>query len=330
MTKRSRNSVMRVRDWKPDSYPFTVPASDYELSRLFPKDELLEDLRYMVDKFIEIHPNLFFSISRAELSDQIEEFRIGISKPLTRLEFYRRIAPIAASFDDGHTMVSVPHEEFSKSDEAGNIRFPFSVDCSGSRIFLAGTPLKTCRKFLGSELLGINGEPIAAILSEMRSVLTGEKTDFKCSCIPMLFYKLLFILREGSVSYSLVISGGSAPETISVPGVNRRQSRITSLVGPEQHAEPYFFEVIDDHDCAILTLLRCEDIERFREFCSELFTVLDRNSIGTLLIDLRHNGGGTSDIGDELCAYLTEKPFFQFSGMEMKISRKIKKLYADR
>ncbi len=95
------------KDWKPGSYPFTVPPEDSDLSRVFTKEELLEDLQYMLDTCIEVHPNLFFSLSREALDAQIKKLRDSLTVPLTRLQFYKRIAPIAASFNDGHTMVSV-------------------------------------------------------------------------------------------------------------------------------------------------------------------------------------------------------------------------------
>lgn len=315
------------KDWKPGSYPFTVPPEDSDLSRVFTKEELLEDLQYMVDTCIEVHPNLFFSLSREALDAQIKKLRDSLTVPLTRLQFYKRIAPIAASFNDGHTMVPVPHEEYLKSDDIGNIRFPFSVECSAKAIRLCDTPLDEFKPYLGKELLGINGEPIDAILDEMLSMMTGERIEFKCSCIPMVFSKLLFVLRGGAESYSLRVCDCDFSETVSVPGVSREQSLMISSVSIDKSTEPYSCELLEDLDCAVLSLLRCEDEERFKEFCAELFSLLNRKKVGRLLIDLRHNGGGSAAIGDELCAYLTEKPVYQFNGMEMKISRQVKELY---
>ncbi len=315
------------KEWKPDVYPFTVPPEESDLSKGFSREELLEDLQYMIDTYIEVHPNLFFGFSREALNDNLEELRNSLSKPLNRLEFYKRIAPIAASFNDGHTMVPVPEEEYLKSDEIGDIRFPFSVDCSGKKIILKVTSLDGYKSYVGRELLSVNREPVEEILDEMLSMLTGERIEFKCSCIPVLFSQLLFVLRGGVENYLLEITGDSSSETISVPGVSREHSKIASSANRQKRTEPYSFEVLNDHDCVVLTLLSCDDEERFKEFCANLFSFLDQNKIGRLLIDLRHNGGGSSSIGDELCAYLTEKPVRQFKGMEMKISKKIKKLY---
>ena len=55
------------KDWKPGSYPLTVPPEDSDLSKVFTKEELLENLQYMADACIEVHPNLFFSLSSEAL-----------------------------------------------------------------------------------------------------------------------------------------------------------------------------------------------------------------------------------------------------------------------
>jgi len=318
------------KEWKPNSYPFTVPPEDSDLGKDFSKEELLEDLQYMEDTFIEVHPNLFFNLSRDSYDVQLEKLRENLTGPLSRMEFYKRIAPIAASFNDGHTMVSIPHEEFVKFDETGCSIFPFSVDCSEKMITLIDTPLGDFKSYLGKELVNINGEPVEGILDEMISMLTGERIEFRCSCIPMVFSNLLFVLRGGVESYSLEVAGDSYSETISVPGVSREQSKMTSSASCDKLTDPYSFKVLDDYDCVVLSLLRCEDGERFKEFCSELFSLLNQKMIGRLLVDLRQNGGGDSAIGDELCAYLTDKPVYQFTGMEMKVSGKIKKQYTGR
>jgi len=315
------------KEWKPGSYPFTVPPDDSDLSKVFTKEELLEDLQYMLDTCVEVHPHLFFSLSREELDGLIWELRESLTVPLTRLEFYKRIAPVVASFNDGHTMVPVPNEEYQKSDEIGRVRFPFSVECSAKAIRLCDTPLDEYKPYLGKELLSINGEPIDVILDEMLSMMTGERIEFKCSCIPIVFSKLLFVLRGGVESYSLVVGDCGSSKTVSVPGISREQSLMISSVSIDKSTEPYSYEVIDDLDCAVVSLLRCEDDERFKEFCAELFPLLKRKRVGRLVIDLRHNGGGSAAIGDELCAYLTDEPVYQFTGMEMKISRQVKELY---
>lgn len=94
---------------------------------------------------------------------------------------------------------------------------------------LFDTPPDSFKSYLGHELLRINGEPIGAILEEMLSMMSGERIEFKCSCLPMTFSKLFFVLRGVVENYSLEIAIGSSSEVISVPGISREQSKLTSV-----------------------------------------------------------------------------------------------------
>jgi hypothetical protein len=316
------------RTWKPNTYPFVTSPKDSELGKRFSKDELIEDLKYMEKTFEEVHPNLYFNKSQETSSEQISKIKTELSNPLTRIEFYSRIAPYAADFNDGHTRVEIPHEEYVKSDEIGNVRFPFSLHCSKGEVTLTATVLEEYQGYVSRKLLSINGEPVPHILERMISMMSGETKDFRYSCLFMVFPKLLFVLNGGSESYSLKVSGDPSPEEITVPGLSRTQSITNSAGKAVNTTEPYSYEVLDESNCAVLTLLRCEDEEKFGEFSQDLFNVLKSKRIGNLLIDLRHNGGGSSAIGDELCAYLTNEPVYQYSGVEMKISEKVKKYYS--
>lgn len=318
-----------TRTWKPNTYPFVTSPTDFELKKQFSKNELIEDLKYMEDTLEEVHPNLYFSKSSVTSSEQIRTIKTNLPDSLTRLEFYSRIASYVADFSDGHTSVQIPHEEYVKSDEIGNVRFPFKVHCSNGEITLTSTVLEEFQEYIGKRLLGINGEPVDQILERMTPLMSGESTNFKYSYLFMIFSKLLFVLGSTSKSYLLKVSGESFPEEITVPGISRSQSKKKDIENKTTNAtEPYSYEIQKEFDCAVLTLLSCEDEEKFREFCQDLFNVLERERVGNLIIDLRHNGGGSSAIGDELSAYLTDKPVYQFSGMEMKVSEKIKKHYA--
>ena len=51
----------------------------------------------------EVHPNLYFRISKEEALNTYHEIESKLTEPLTTLEFYERIYPFVDSFEDGHT-----------------------------------------------------------------------------------------------------------------------------------------------------------------------------------------------------------------------------------
>lgn len=70
-----------------------------------------------------------------------------------------------------------------------------------------------------------------------------------------------------------------------------------------------------------------DDLDRFVPFLSDTFAQIQRESIHSLILDLRDNEGGSSDLGDALLAYLTDQPVQQYASMDVKVSEQIKAYY---
>ncbi|MCD4776149.1 MAG: hypothetical protein K8S15_08905 [Candidatus Aegiribacteria sp.] len=312
------------------SYPFVTQLQDAELWKRYTKAELIEDLNYMVNTNEEVHPNLYFSFSKEKAAQHLDKVRTQLKDGISRTEFYTRIAPFTANFNDGHTMINIPHEEYVKSDHFGSVRFPLKVKCSPVEMTITGSILEEFDNLSGRRICKINHEPVSHLMTEMTSMLSGENLHFKYGHTSSEFSKLLFLLRDGSEKYLLELVGDSGPEEVVVPGINRADSMNDKTRTNPILAESYTIDIHADNSCAVLTLLRCEDETKFKAFIQKVFENLAKDRVNNLIIDLRHNGGGSSSIGDELCAYLTNQPICQFTGMKMKISEKIKKMYAGR
>ena len=72
---------------------------------------------------------------------------------------------------------------------------------------------------------------------------------------------------------------------------------------------------------------QCEDLEAFKKFCAGTFHTIAMNPIRALVIDIRRNGGGDSELNDVLWSYVTTKPFKQFGGTIEKSSAWLKGRY---
>lgn len=82
----------------------------------------------------------------------------------------------------------------------------------------------------------------------------------------------------------------------------------------------YYYEVNKDKNCAVFTFNQFVDLEMFRSFLKEMFAELKAQRIRNLIIDIRNNGGGNSELGDELLQYLVSKPFSQYEKTLVKYS----------
>src|SRR5579885_2596202 len=70
--------------------------------------EMKADLDCLVSTFDEVHPNLYFKVSRERFADDRRDVESKLSQPLTVVEFYQTLKTFVAGFADGHTAIFPP------------------------------------------------------------------------------------------------------------------------------------------------------------------------------------------------------------------------------
>ncbi len=81
--------------------------SDHGDNKISP-DKLKQDLSFLIKTLDEVHPNLYFRISKEETLKSYQEIEAGLIEPLNTIEFYERINSFMDSFEDGHTNIQKP------------------------------------------------------------------------------------------------------------------------------------------------------------------------------------------------------------------------------
>ena len=74
----------------------------------------------------------------------------------------------------------------------------------------------------------------------------------------------------------------------------------------------YKFGLIDKY-IGYLEYNECRNYEKFKTFLDSSFTIIRQKGIKNLIIDVRRNGGGNSDLNDLLMTYLYDRPFKSYS-----------------
>lgn len=93
--------------------PTQKPNQSYYL-KLIPPDKLKEDLDFLFKTIEEVHPNMYAYTSKEEFVPLRKQLYKSINQPINRLEFYKLVAPVVASFKSGHTYMPPPPSEFGE------------------------------------------------------------------------------------------------------------------------------------------------------------------------------------------------------------------------
>jgi len=174
----------------------------------------------------------------------------------------------------------------------------------------------------GTEIRAIDGQPIDAIVARLVALLpgdghieTGRLRQLEDEFATM--YSLFTPGSTGKFSLEIVAPGGSAASTLAIAGAS--PADLSALAAP-RNGPLYSLQIDRPSDVAVLDIRsfgRDAGPIGYEKFLEQSFASLENEEIGSLIIDLRGNGGGADQYGALLISYLTDKPFRYFERIEV-------------
>jgi C-terminal processing protease CtpA/Prc len=292
-----------------------------EFDRRFSADALRADLRFLLMTCEAVHPDLYHKASCAEVAALLTEIESSLGEPLTRRKFFPHAARLAACFGDGHTAVQSPYEEWNQFCAAGGLVFPMEVTLAGDVLRVVRCHQPDCPLAPGDTLLTINGESVAAVLARFRQERAGPAIWVDVLLAQRMTARLWLHGVRAPFEVEYVATADGARRTVALDGLPAAAWRIAASSagrGPN-----YRFEWLDG-DIGYLDFRSMVDRPAFRALLTPMFTELRDRPARGLIVDLRRNGGGNSQLGDDLLSYISDRPYRMAGRKEWKVSRQLK------
>jgi hypothetical protein len=296
----------------------------------FTPSELKEDIDFLFQTLEAVHPNLYAYTPKEMITQEKERIENEITSPMSRIDFYIKIAPLVAKLKDGHTWVYWPDEEYNHYVENDGLLFPFNLHFSDGRAFIVANYSSDSLIAVNSELYSINGISIGSIADSLLQFISGERLYSRRWWLGGDFRRELWLIYKFDQEFEVEFVSGLTGERLTrkVSGVTRETMRATiktkSGRGSKDEKTVYYtYHSFPQERIGIIDFRLFKDLSQFKTFLKETFTQIKKDSIENLIIDIRKNPGGTSNLGDTLLSYITGKPFTQFSREEVKVSKQI-------
>jgi hypothetical protein len=241
---------------------------------------------------------------------------------MTRLEFSKKAIPVITMLKDGHTSLSFPQEEFSAFLKEGGRFFPLNVLIRGEKIFVTANFSADSTDLIMAEIVSINEQSAKAVLEKLRSYTSAELDFYRDIRIQRAFSRLLWYCFGWGENFNLQLSNKNILFSKILVGVTEQE--FNKKRGPQRKTKPYSFYTLSK--IGVIDFRSMSEMEKFDNFLDSTFTVIQDQNISTLVIDVRNNGGGNSQMGDKLFQYISEKPWKQIERMEVKNSEDAKKM----
>lgn len=325
-----------------------------------PKD-LREDVDYLYRQLQAYHPQLYWYISKRELDYKFDSLKSTITEPMTSQKFYYKVAPVVSSIREGHTRVAQLNKDFT-SREKDSLRVtdfgytPFAklkFEIFDNRLYVVKNSSWNKDIKPGTEVVSVNGVEMQQLLGKYRQTITadGYVTTFQDKLLsirfPTYFYNdfdftdsLTCELRHNDTLRTVLLRR-AAPKDTAKGKASERMPKVTFtaaqrdsarsertrrlLLGYNSDEKTYCKNLSFCASDSSIAIMKLNDFTggRYEKFYRNSFKKLDSMRVKTLVIDLRHNlGGSLFDIRD-LYSYLADTSFSFIKKMEVTSTKSL-------
>lgn len=142
-------------------------------------EELRKDVDFANTKLQQLHPNLYWYISKEKLDYKFDSLRTTITKPLKPNEFYRKLAPVISQVREGHLRLVAADKRLTKKEiknlkkQKGLLsRYNFVLD--DDQIFVLDNADKIPNMQVGTVILRIKDIPVKDLLEKYRPFVNSD------------------------------------------------------------------------------------------------------------------------------------------------------------
>lgn len=277
------------------------------------KEQAVSDIDSLVFAISEVHPNMFSACKQGEFFKMANDIKESLPDSVSAWQLYVVLQPLIVKIGDGHTSLMFPYNDVLK-DNTPRIPLNLTVTEEGKLQVVFAVENQIPAK---SEILSINGVTVQEMFQNMLAYQSGETEAFKINRVQDDFYGFFFILYPtDTYNIEYIEPGKTKSSNISLKAcLNREYFDWKSKTQPSTTTtfrEPYSFQIMPEKNVAIMDFNSFYNPTQMEQFADSMFNALRQHNINNLIIDVRENGGGSSQVGDIMLSYISDKPFCQY------------------
>lgn len=313
-----------------DEFP---PATPAEISQVHAPEALRADLDGVVGLHERACPAPYLHAERSQVLAACERLKARIDRPMTRREFLPLLMELQASYRVDHVIQTVPSEDLDAWLDGGGRILPFRARPDGAELLVVAVSGGEEGLAPGDRVQAIGGQPASEIISRLQSLVPAESPVFQARRIATSFRGLMWALGvDPPLAVTVRRPDGGVAE-LRVDGVGRGsgsgERTLTATAAPPATTTPAAASAAPAAPPEVLVdaapfrcLLRADGIgvivfptmnttlaEQWERFLDASMAALAAKRASGLVVDLRGNGGGDSNLGVALLRRVTDLPY---------------------
>jgi hypothetical protein len=240
----------------------------------------------------------FFKLSQVEWNRRLDSLKTILAS-LNDQEIFFSLAKIVASMGVAHTSIMPSNYD--------NYRvFPLTFQWFSDGLFVTGCS-STYQSVLGKKLTGIGTKNITDVYNLIAPFISHENDQWLKAQSPMYFTSadiLKFISAIDNTAagqFSFEGAGGVAISSLPATSQMTRISILSNIPLPlylQHTASNYWYTTADSEKIIYFQYNKCMDMntQSFKDFAPGLLSYIDAHPASKVVVDLRLNTGGNSNI----------------------------------
>ncbi|WP_156255090.1 S41 family peptidase [Sandarakinorhabdus oryzae] len=277
-----------------------------------------------------IHPGLTRYVPKAQVDAGFARLEALARQPIATLTLHREIARLVASIHCDHSKPELPDAiESWRQTNASHLPFRFRL-IEGRMIVLSGALPK------GAEVTAINGRPVPQILTAVAplvaydgdtdqavAVKIADDSDLGGSDLEEYWPGLFGAPQQWDIAWKM--PGAAVGQTSQLAPISFTQWR--QLEAPDGKYRNEFYSGISWHMAGKTARLKIDTFVNYRNpvaatpFMGGFFQAMKAAGTEHLILDLRNNGGGSTDPTIALGRHLLDAPFTLTKSIRAKTIR---------
>ncbi|MBE5968502.1 MAG: hypothetical protein E7255_16370 [Lachnospiraceae bacterium] len=256
---------------------------------------LTEDIMFFKKELPKLHKNPFSIITKEEFNNMTDQLINKIDQ-LSNEQIFAELNKIVASIGDAHTSINFW--------DGYSYPLQFWIFDGKTYIVNADTSLED---MMYSQVLKINSIDINIVIDKLTSLISHENESWVLAMLPsylqspVYMYGLGIIENEKEAVFTVQKDDKVQDFTVSALEYGQNADFVNnkgkdSLIG--KYDKYYDYEYLSDHKTLYFEYNVCADMDnqKFPDFNKEMFDFIEENEVDRIIIDLRSNTGGNSEI----------------------------------
>jgi len=313
-----------------DPYEAIPRATPEQIAQVHEPAALHADLDAIVALHERTNPNPYLRVSKDSIRALAETLKVSIDRPMTRREFLPFVMELQAGYRSDHYTQGVPPEDLDAALARGERLLPFRAEPKENGLLVIAVAESERGIEPGDTIVRIGSVSASDHLARLRALVPAETVRYRDTQVGDRYRTLAWAAGITLPTSVELIRPDGSQRTVMVEGAGdgvRKTERTTAdgapatkLAAPRREVlveSPPFRALLLPSEvpaAAPIALIEFPTMSgplgsQWGKFLDQAITAIKQRGAAGLIVDIRANGGGNSDLGDALLARVNDRPY---------------------